>query len=251
MKTGSQASPDPSASGAAAERPRGVFVTGTGTGVGKTVVAAAIVSALASAGHRVGAFKPAVSGLAEPDSKWPADHVLLGAATGWQTPERVSPYTFEPAVSPHLAAELEGVRIEPAILEGTFARLAAECEAVVVEGVGGLLVPLSLDPPLSILDLAAGWSLPVVVATHPELGTISDTRLTVDRLRAEGLEVLGVVISGWPDDPSPMQLSNRETIAELTGADVYALPVTTPGALAEAATSAELPAEVWLGLSNG
>lgn len=221
------------------------FVTGTGTGVGKTVVAASIISALASSGRRVSAFKPAVSGLAEPDSGWPADHVLLGAATGWQTPERVTPYTFEPAVSPHLAAELDGIRIEPAILEGAFRRLAAESEFVVVEGVGGLLVPLSLDPPLTVLDLALGWSLPAVVATHPDLGTISDTLLTVDRLQSEGLEVLGVTISNWPADPTAAQVSNRETIATLAQVPVFALPHATPGTLAEAAAAAGLPVETW------
>lgn len=248
MKTGSPALPDRAAS-PGPPAPHGVFVTGTGTGVGKTVVAASIVAALTAAGRRVAAFKPAVSGLDEPDPRWPADHVLLGAATGWQTPERVAPYTFEPAVSPHLAAQLEGVRIEPAILEGAFNRLAAECEAVVLEGVGGLLVPLSLDPELSVLDLAKRWSLPAVVATHPDLGTISDTRLTVDRLHAEGVEVLGVVLSGWPEKPSAMQVSNRETLATLCDAPVFALPVTTPGTLAEAAATAGLPVERWAGLA--
>ncbi|MBI5310483.1 MAG: dethiobiotin synthase [Actinobacteria bacterium] len=244
MKTGSPASPEPVA-------PRGLFVTGTGTGVGKTVVAASILAALTAAGHHVAAFKPAVSGLGEPDARWPADHVLLGAATGWQTPERVAPYTFEPAVSPHLAAEMEGVSIEPAILEGSFTRLASECEAVVLEGVGGLLVPLTLNPELTVLDLAKHWSLPAVVTTHPNLGTISDTRLTVDRLHAEGVEVLGVVISGWPAEPSPVQISNHQTLTALCDVPVYTLPVATPGALADAAAAAGLPAEAWTGLSSG
>lgn len=223
-------------------------MTGTGTGVGKSVVAAAIVAALNTGGHRVAAFKPVVSGLDEPAARWPADHVLLAAATGWQTPELVSPYVFGPAVSPHLAAALDGVRIEPAILTAAFARATAGAEAVVCEGVGGLLAPLALDPPLSVLDLIKQHGLPVVVVARSGLGTISDTRLTVDRLRGENAEVAAVVISAWPVQPSSMQVSNLETIEALCDVEVFTLPVTTPGGLAEAA--AGLPVERWAGLQK-
>ena len=88
---------------------RGCFVTGTDTGVGKTVVAAAIAAALSARGERVAAFKPVVTGLDDPrDPDWPPDHELLAAAAG-TTPEAVAPLRFGPPVSPHLAAELEGV----------------------------------------------------------------------------------------------------------------------------------------------
>jgi dethiobiotin synthetase len=211
--------------------------------VGKSVVAASIVAALTTAGHKVAAFKPAVTGLDEPDPKWPLDHVLLSAATGWQTPERVAPYVFGPAVSPHLAAQLESTRIEPQILKGAFDRAAAGADAIVCEGVGGLLVPLAIDPPLTVLELIKQHGLPVVVAAHPDLGTISDTCLTVDRLQLEGLEVAGVVLSPWPDEPSAIQSSNRETLEKLLEVPLYVLPPTTPGTLAE--NAAALPVEAW------
>lgn len=195
------------------------------------------------------AFKPSVTGLDELAGRWPMDHVLLAGATGWQTPERVAPYTFGPAVSPHFAAELEGSRIEQVILDGAFRRAADGAEAVVCEGVGGLLVPLSLDPPLSVLDLVVAWGLPAVVAARSGLGTISDTRLTVDRLRAEGVTVLAVVFSPWPEEPSAVERSNRATIEQLCGVEVFGLPSTTPGALAEAASLARLPVERWAGLA--
>lgn len=225
-----------------------MFVTGTGTGVGKTVVAAAIVAALSAKGRRIAAFKPAVSGIDEPDTDWPADHVLLAASTGWQTPERVTPYVFGPAVSPHFAAELEGTAVQPAIIDGAFARAAAESDAIVCEGVGGLLVPITSDPPLSVLDLVKRYGLPTVVVTQAELGCISDTRLTVDRLRAEAVDVAAVVISPWPDAPSALQLSNRESIERLCDVAVHTLPPTTPGKLAEAA--AHLPVEDWVGFAR-
>lgn len=222
-------------------------MTGTGTGVGKSVVAAAFVATLAAAGHRICAFKPAVSGLDEPDPVWPPDHELLATATGHQPPEDVSPYLFGPAVSPHLAAEMAGVKIERSVIDAAFSELAnAGCDAIVCEGVGGLLVPLSTDPPLSVLDLATGWRLPVVVVTHPGLGTISDTRLTVDRLRAEGITVAGVVLTPWPTEPDSVALSNRETIERLCEIEVSTLPPTVPGELARAA--AGLPALRWTGL---
>ena len=223
-----------------------MFVTGTGTGVGKSVVAASIVAALTAGGHKVAAFKPAVTGLDEPDLKWPLDHVLLSAATGWQTPERVSPYIFGPAVSPHLAAEMEDVRIEPTIINGAFDRAAASAEAIVCEGVGGLLVPLSLEPRMTVLDLIKHFALPAIVATHPGLGTISDTCLTVDRLRAEGVTVAGVVITPWPREPGRMEQSNRDALIKLLGFEPHTLGETTPGSLAE--NAADLPVRRWAGL---
>jgi dethiobiotin synthetase len=226
--------------------PRGLFVTGTGTGVGKSVVSAAIVAALAADGVRVAAFKPAVSGLDEPTPGWPMDHELLAAATGWQAPDSVAPYTFGPAVSPHLAARDAGVTIElPRLLEA-YRTAATGADAVIAEGVGGLMVPLADEPRLSVLDFAKAIALPVVVATHPGLGTISDTLLTVDRLHSEGLDVAAVVISGWPDEPDSMQRSNLETIERLSGTDVATLPLTSADRLAEAGSG--LPIERWLSL---
>ena len=212
------------------------------------MVAASIVAALTARGHKVAAFKPAVSGLDEPDPKWPLDHVLLSAATGWQTPERVAPYVFGPAVSPHLAAQMEDSRIEPTILKGAFDRAAASAEAIVCEGIGGLLVPLSLKPLLTVLDLIKQYGLPVVVAANPGLGTISDTCLTVDRLHAESVPVAAVILSPWPEEPDAIAVSNRETLTELLDVPVDVLPETTPGSLADSA--AHLPVEQWANLAT-
>lgn len=223
---------------------RGLFVTGTGTGVGKSVVAAAIVAALTARGRRIAAFKPAVSGLDEITPGWPPDHELLAAATGWQSPQAVSPFTFGPEVSPHLAARDEGVTITLEALTTAFALTAADAELTICEGVGGLMVPLADEPELSVLDFAKAIALPAVVATHPGLGTISDTRLTVDRLESEGIPVAAVVISGWPTKPSAIELSNLETLARLLRVDVATLPISSPERLA--ADAAELPIARWL-----
>lgn len=222
----------------------GLFITGTGTGVGKSVVAASIVAALTAEGKKVAAFKPAVSGLDEPTPGWPMDHELLAQATRWQMPSAVTPHTFGPAVSPHFAAKEAGVAIELAPIVDAFTHEANQADVIVAEGVGGLMVPLAEEPPLDVLDFAKAIDLPVVVATHPGLGTISDTRLTVDRLKTEGLAVAAVVISGWPDEPNAMERSNLDTLARVSGVEIATLPVTSPDRLAEDA--AHLPINQWL-----
>ena len=218
---------------------RGVFVTGTDTEVGKSVVAASICAALAARGERVAAFKPAVTGLDEEAGELGRDHELLAAAaSAGQSPEDVAPYRFGPPVSPHLAAELAGLTIEPAEL------VSAACahDVVVCEGVGGLLVPIT--PGYLVRDLAVDLALPVVIAARPGLGTINHTLLTVEAARAAGLAVAGVVMTPWPDDPTPMERSNRTTVERLGRVPVSGLPHTTRDTLADA--GAGLPVGDWV-----
>jgi dethiobiotin synthetase len=199
----------------------GIFVTGTGTEVGKTVVAAVLARSAAAAGRRVAVFKPAVTGLDEPDG--PVDHELLRLAAGsTQTDDQIAPYRFGPPVSPHLAAALAGVEVEPERLRAAAASAAADADLIVCEGVGGLLVPLALD--YSVRDLAVDLGYPLVVAASPGLGTINHTLLTLEAARAAGLEVAVVVLTPWPDAPSALERDNRETIARLGRVDVHTLP---------------------------
>jgi dethiobiotin synthetase len=221
---------------------RGVFVTGTDTEVGKSVVAAAICAVLAARGEDVAAFKPVVTGLDEEPGQFGRDHELLaGAAGSGQTPSEVALHAFGPPVSPHLAAELAQVTIEPAELVAA-ARAAGGDRVLVCEGVGGLMVPITTG--YLVRDLAVDLGLPVVVAARPGLGTINHTLLTVGAARAAGLRVAGIVMTPWPSEPSAMERSNRETIARLSGTEVSALPLTTPEELAEAGAS--LPVDHWL-----
>jgi dethiobiotin synthetase len=228
---------------------QGVFVTGTGTEVGKTVVAAVLARTLASAGKRVAVFKPAVTGLDDypgaganlgvdgpksediarfsarrPPAPAPApDHVVLREAAGsGQGDDEVAPYRYGPPMSPHLAAGLAGEEIDPGRLrEG--ARAAADgADALVCEGVGGLLVPLA--PDYLVRDFATDLGLPLVVVASPGLGTINHTLLTVEAARAASLDVGLVVLTPWPDSPNRVEESNRETIAALGGVRVETLP---------------------------
>lgn len=199
---------------------RGLFVTGTGTEVGKTVVAATIARTLAGEGTKVAVFKPAVTGL---DEGVETDHELLRRASGSdQADEEIAPYRYGPPASPHLAAALAGEEIDPERLRQAAALAAASAEAIVCEGVGGLLVPLS--PGYLLRDLAADLGYPLVVVASPGLGTINHTLLTVEAARAAGLEVAAIVLNPWPEDPTEIERSNRETIADLAGAPILTLP---------------------------
>jgi dethiobiotin synthetase len=218
---------------------RGVFVTGTDTGVGKTVVAGAVCAALAARGERVAAFKPVVTGLDEDPGEWPRDHELLAAvASAGQSPEQVGPARFGPPVSPHFAAEQAGEPIEPMALARDGRKAGEGADALVCEGVGGLLVPLS--PGYLVRDLALDLDLPLIVAARPGLGTINHTLLTLEAARAGGLEVAAVVMTPWPDDPEPIHESNRDTIASLGDVRVCVLKRTTPDTLAEAGATLPL-----------
>ena len=203
---------------------RGVFVTGTGTEVGKTVVAAAIARTAAAAGESVAVFKPAVSGLDDLNKGDEADHALLRRAAGSkQSDEEIAPYRFGPALSPHLAAALAGEQIDPEQLIRSARAAAEDADCLVVEGVGGFLVPLRAS--YLVRDFARELGLPVVTAASPGLGTISHTLLTIEAVRAAELEVKAVVLTPWPSEPEEIHRSNRETIAELGGVEVEALPM--------------------------
>ena len=201
---------------------KGIFVTGTGTEVGKTIVAAAIARTAAARGDRVRVFKPAVSGLDHSNGA-PPDHALLRNAAGSaQSDDEVSPYRYGPAVSPHLAAALDGGPIDPDRVRAAAAAAAAGADLLVVEGVGGFLVPLRAD--YLIRDFAVDLGLPVVIVAAPGLGTINHTLLTIESVRAAGLDAALVVLNPWPTQPTELERSNRETIAELGSVKLATLP---------------------------
>lgn len=190
------------------------------------------------------ALKPAVTGLEEPRPEAGYDHELLAACAGME-PEAVSPYRFRPAASPHLAAELADRTIDvPALLVHARADAAA-ADALVVEGVGGLLVPLA--PGWDIRVFASELALPVVIAARPGLGTINHTLLTLAAARTAGLDVRAVVLTPWPARPSEIERSNRATIEELGELSVATLPRIAPLRPAELARAgAALPLDDWI-----
>ena len=220
----------------------GVFVTGTGTGVGKTFVAASMAAGSLAAGYSVRTRKPLLSGLDDSfDEGVPPDHMLLAAACGDIEPaDVIAPITFGPSVSPRLAAVQAGVAINtPAMLNGI--RAAGEAaDRLIVEGAGGWRVPITGS--YGFRELAVDLALPVVVAASPGLGTINHSLLTIEAVRAAGLDVRCVVFGPWPQAPNSMELDNIETVRRLGDVAVATLPQIDHRKPQEfAAAGAELP----------
>jgi len=191
-------------------RPTGIdrgscFVTGTDTGVGKTLVASALVRALAGRGLRVVGMKPVAAGAQWRDGAWRNDDVEELAAAGNVAVPRdtLCPYLLPQALAPHIAAELAGVRLElPAMLRA-YQVLRAQSDAVIVEGVGGFRVPLGSD--FDSADLAGELGLPVVLVVGLRLGCLSHAALT-----AEAIAVRGLRLCGWVANAIDAQMVQAE-----------------------------------------
>src|SRR4051812_25607956 len=157
---------------------RGIFVTGTDTGIGKSVVSTVIARLLAESGLRVGVMKPVTSGCATRNGELVSDDAeLLAWGAGIDPAENpeIAPYRLTAPLAPSVAAEMEGVRINFAIIKEAYAKIAAASDVVVVEGAGGLMVPLAGG--LLIADLAKRLDLPLLVVARPGLGTVNHTVL--------------------------------------------------------------------------
>jgi dethiobiotin synthetase len=198
---------------------RGLFVTATDTGVGKTEVACALIADARARGLDAVGMKPAQSGVTAGE---PTDADRLLAASGGSEPlEAICPYSFALPLAPAVAARVEGLEISFARILDAARALAARHEAVVVEGAGGLLAPLTDRE--TFADLAAALGLPVLVVARAGLGTVSHTALTVEALRRRALTVAGVVLNRTAPEDDPSVPYNAGEIARLTGVAPAAL----------------------------
>lgn len=196
-------------------QPCGVFITGTDTGVGKTIVTAAVATALNAQGINTGVMKPIATGdsdqtAALSDSDW------LTSVTGvCDPPDLIAPYRFRTAAAPLISAARDGQAIEPARIIEAFQALSARHDCVVVEGIGGVLVPVA--PALFVADLAKQMGLPVLVVARARLGSINHTLLTLECLRTRGVPILGLVFNDPAPPPSSDQSDTVQTILRLSG----------------------------------
>lgn len=191
---------------------KGLFVTGTDTEVGKTHIAAGLLHLLAQDGSRTAGLKPVAAGLTEMGGRRVNEDVQTLQAAGSLplTDAEVGPNQFATACAPHIAAALEGRRIHRTALLDHARALAARCDWLVVEGVGGWRVPLSAvdgsEPRWDSADLAVDLGLPVVLVVGLRLGCISHALLTAESVRARGLPLIGWVANridpamGQPED---------------------------------------------------
>lgn len=201
--------------------PRGLFVTATGTDIGKTYVTALIVKKLRSLGLNAGYYKAAVSG-AESVSESDAGYVNRIAEIG-ESEELLLSYLYKTAVSPHLAARIEGNPAEMSVIKSTFAKVCGLYDFVTTEGSGGIVCPIRKDEKAVIYleDIIAQLGLPSIIVADAGLGTINAVVTTVEYMRARKLPINGIILNKWNGDF--MQRDNLAMIEELTGIKVCAV----------------------------
>jgi dethiobiotin synthetase len=168
---------------------QGFFVTGTDTGVGKTLIACALLRAFASSGKSAVGMKPVAAG--SENGRWADVDALVEASTVKAPASLVNPYAFHPAVAPHIAAELAGTRIEIDVIARACENLSGRADVVVVEGVGGFLVPLNERD--TAADMARRLALPVVLVVGMRLGCLNHALLTRGQIESCGLRCAGWV----------------------------------------------------------
>lgn len=178
----------------------GLFIAGTDTGVGKTLVAAALLVALRNLGYQAVGMKPIAAGAVWTDGRWVNEDVeLLRRASALDVPPGLTcPYVFKEAIAPHIAAERKGARIDiPAIVEA-YRSLASLADMVVVEGAGGLLVPI--DSRADMADMVSELDLPVILVVGMRLGCINHARLTQTAMGVRGLRLAGWIANRLDPD---------------------------------------------------
>jgi dethiobiotin synthetase len=198
---------------------RGIFVTGTDTGVGKTRVAVALLRGLAADGVRAIGMKPVAAGTLAGEARNADVTALIDAAGVAAEIADINPYSYPQPIAPHLAAARQGIGIDVETIAAAYARLAARSAAVVVEGAGGALTPLTQRT--DMLDIAARLGLPVLLVVGIRLGCLNHALLTAQAIRARGLELVGWVANRI-DPAMPEAAANVATLARMLAAPLIA-----------------------------
>ena len=204
--------------------PRHFFVTGTDTSVGKTTVTVRLMQQLVAQGLTVIGMKPVASGCEWVDGRWQNDDVLqLTAASNVSAPaELINPYCFEPAIAPHIAAAQAGVEVDFNVILAAYAQLTTMADVVIVEGAGGLLVPLNATQ--TIADLIQALSLPALVVVGMRLGCINHALLTAQVLKQRNIDFCGWVANNIDPQMSVPQENLQSLITGLQQPPVLQVP---------------------------
>ena len=201
--------------------PKGIFITGTDTGVGKTLFAAGLAKYLSNTGMNVGVMKPLESGVDNPEFLG-SDARILKEASGCNLPDDViSPYRLKMAMAPGLAAKKEKVFVDVEHLTSTAKDIIDQHDFTIIEGAGGLMVPITGG--ILIADLIRMIGLPVVTICRPSLGTINHTLLTLFTLRMMELPSAGFVINRMPLSPSEIEKDAPHSLSTLASGDLLAV----------------------------
>ena len=193
-------------------RAKGLFITGTDTGVGKTLIAGGIARVLSGQGVKTGVFKPVTSGCRNTrEGLISGDAEFLGMCGDSELMlTEISPVNYLTPATPSVCEVVERRAVDFGKIAGVYKHICRTSDFVVVEGIGGVRVPISAG--VDLLDMAVEFALPVVIVTRPDLGTINHTLLTIDAVRGAGLQVAGLVVNGYD--------IMSESVAEQTVCDV-------------------------------
>ena len=201
-----------------------IFITATGTDAGKTYVSALIVKSMRERGFNCGYYKPALSGAEiTNDGKiipGDADYVLKTAGIE-EPPENYISYIFKPAVSPHLASEMENNPIKLEKIKSDFQRIKKEFDYLLVEGAGGIVCPFNIKEGILLPDVIKALNLDTLLVADAGLGTINSTVLTSEYAKYHGINIKGIILNKF-DENSLMQRDNKAQIEKLTGIKVVA-----------------------------
>ena len=200
---------------------QGLFITGTDTGVGKTVVTAAILAWLQHRGKKVGVMKPIETGVdSECSSPANSDALFLMECGGIKDAlAEICPIRLKPAASPFQAALIENRSIQPETILSAYRTLSEKYDWMLVEGIGGVRVPITRDT--GVMDLMRDLGLPAVVVARYQLGTLNHTLMTLDTLKQNGIPVRGVVFNQTrPEAPDAIEQNQPRLIEELSGTQV-------------------------------
>jgi len=203
------------------EQTKGLFITGTDTGVGKTLLAGAIVERLRTQGRSVGVFKPIATGCRREREGFVSDDAefLAQCAESEGPLSEINPVRYQEPLAPWVATERSGCEINWEDMQRAYADLAQTHQGMIVEGIGGVMVPLMRD--YFVLDLMVDMNLPVIIVARSTLGTLNHTLLTVNQCRQRGLSIRGIVINGYRAETADIaQETNTRVLAELSGAPV-------------------------------
>jgi dethiobiotin synthetase len=202
----------------------GLFITGTDTGVGKTILTGALAAVLRAKGVNVGVMKPVATGcvrrregLVSEDGEF-----LAQAADALETLAEITPVCLAEPLAPTVAAARAGIELDLEPVWQSWQRMQAAHDVMLVEGIGGILCPIT--PEDSVADLARRFALPLVIVARPNLGTINHTVLTIEAALARGLVVAGLVINRYDRDAEDVaQMAAPEEIIRITGVPILGL----------------------------
>lgn len=188
-----------------------IFVTGTDTDIGKTVVTAGLAAVMQSLGYKAGVYKPFQSGAEEKNGFLVSPDLAYVKQLDFYV-ETLCTYLLKPPTAPYIAAEIDGVKMNLNNIARDFQALKQSCETVLVEGAGGLLVPITREDTMA--DAAKLLGIPLLIVARPDLGTINHTLLTINEAKSRGLDIAGVVINRYPQGTDDVAIKTAPRLIE-------------------------------------